>query len=114
MSELSEEEVLKECNKLFVTMANVHIDGTPMKCLLDLYQKEKELSLIRFKNLVKIQEEKDKIYNEGYFQGVKDERDNTEEHIKEIIYPTPENPISLEMQCSKMYKKLLELLEERN
>lgn len=32
--------------------------------------------------------------------------------IKEIIYPTPDNPISFEIQTSAMYKKLEQLLEE--
>lgn len=31
--------------------------------------------------------------------------------VKEIIYPTPENPIPFEVQTSKMYKKLEKLLE---
>lgn len=34
------------------------------------------------------------------------------QEIKEIIYPTPENPISLEIQTSEMYKKILNILEE--
>lgn len=89
-----------------------------IKGLLDLYQKEKELSLIRFKNLVKIQEEKDKIYNEGYLQGVKDERDNTEEHIKEVIQGLDKNIASVNDNLSENYKyakkMLQELLEERN
>lgn len=32
--------------------------------------------------------------------------------VKEIIYPTPENPISFELQSSVMYKKLERLVEE--
>lgn len=36
----------------------------------------------------------------------------SKDKIKEIIYPTPTNPISYEIQTSDMYKKLLELLEE--
>ena len=31
--------------------------------------------------------------------------------LKEIIYPTPENPIPLELQSSEMYKKLEKLVE---
>lgn len=31
--------------------------------------------------------------------------------VKEIIYPTPENPISFEVQTSEMYKKLKKLVE---
>ena len=33
--------------------------------------------------------------------------------IKEIIYPTPTNPISHEIQTSDMYRKILQLLEEK-
>lgn len=32
--------------------------------------------------------------------------------IKQIIYPTPENPISIEVQQSEIYKKLLKEVEE--
>ena len=125
---MSEEEIIKVLKQviepvdiehmsfyeIYKNYVPLHKLNEAIQGLLDLYQKEKELSLIRFKNLVKIQEEKIEIYNKGYFEGVKDEQDNTNEHIKEIIYPTPENPISLEIQCSEMYKKLLKLLEERN
>lgn len=38
----------------------------------------------------------------------------SKDKIRKIIYPTPENPIELEIQNSKMYKELQELLEERN
>ena len=31
--------------------------------------------------------------------------------LKEIIYPTPENPIPFEVQSSEMYKKLEKLVE---
>lgn len=31
--------------------------------------------------------------------------------IEKIIYPTPENPISIEIQSSKMYRKIEKLLE---
>lgn len=34
------------------------------------------------------------------------------ERIKEIIYPSPENPIELEIQNSKMYKELEKLVED--
>lgn len=33
--------------------------------------------------------------------------------IREIIYPTPTNPISYEIQTSDMYRKILQLLEEK-
>ena len=32
--------------------------------------------------------------------------------IKKIIYPTPENPISIEIQSSEMYRKIEKLLED--
>ena len=31
---------------------------------------------------------------------------------KKIIYPTPENPISIEIQSSEMYRKIEKLLED--
>lgn len=37
-----EEKILKECNELFATMLNCHINGKPMADLLALYNKEKE------------------------------------------------------------------------
>ena len=36
----------------------------------------------------------------------------SKDKIREIIYPTPENYISLDIQQSEMYKRLEELLEE--
>ena len=120
---MSEEEIIKILQKIaedeqeFYNTDSI-IQRTAIQDLLDLYQKEKELSLIRFKNLVKIQEEKDKIYNEGYLKGVRDERDNTEEHIKEVIQGLDKNIASVNDNLSENYKyakKILqELLEERN
>ena len=120
MSELSEEEIIKNYNSILNNAkANwIYEDYEILANFLDLYQKEKELSSIRFKNLVKIQEEKDKIYNEGYFQGVRDERDNTEEHIKKVIQGLDKNIASVNDNLSENYKyakkMLQELLEERN
>lgn len=120
MSELSEEEIIKTIKNMLEHSETQLLDyeALAIQGLLDLYQKEKELSLIRFKNLVKIQEEKDKIYNEGYLQGVKDERDNTEEHIKEVIQGLDKNIASVNDNLSENYKyakkMLQELLEERN
>lgn len=53
----NEEEILKKCDLLFVTMANVHIDGKPMADLLKLYEQTKE-------ELDKLKE----IEEENYFQ----------------------------------------------
>lgn len=37
----------------------------------------------------------------------------SKDKIRKIIYPTPTNPISYEIQSSDMYKKLEQLLEEK-
>ena len=57
----NEEEILKECNLLFVTMANVHIDGKPMADLLKLYEQTKE-ELEQEKEKYKELEEENKNY----------------------------------------------------
>lgn len=36
----------------------------------------------------------------------------SKDEIKEVIYPTPENPIEIEIQTSAMYIKLQELLNK--
>ena len=52
----NEEEILKECNLLFVTMANVHVNGKPMADLLKLYKQTKE----ELDKLKKVEEEHQK------------------------------------------------------
>ena len=71
--------------------------------LLDLYNKEKEKNKIL--ELAKIP------YLKGEIMAYK-ENTVSKDKIKEIIYPTPTNPISYEIQTSDMYKKILQLLEE--
>ena len=72
--------------------------------LLDLYNKEKEKNKIL--ELAKIP------YLEGEIMGYK-ENTVSKNKIREIIYPTPTNPISYEIQTSDMYRKILQLLEEK-
>lgn len=109
MSELSEEEVLKECNKLFVTMANVHIDGTPMKALLDLYQKEKEKNK-ELEKQYKILEVEKVRYNIQYL-----ESDISQIPDTAMVYHSMKRDIeTLKEQKIKLEKDLQKLLEERN
>ena len=71
------------------------------------------------KEELKKEKEKNKIlelakipYLEGEIMGYK-ENTVSKDKIKEIIYPTPTNPISYEIQTSDMYRKILQLLEEK-
>lgn len=69
--ELAKEDI--ENNNENITATLDLQDLKSLKNLLDLYQKEKE------KNLLKEE------YNEGYFQGRRDERNETDNKIKETI-----------------------------
>ena len=79
-------------------------DFEAIQGLLDLYNKEKEKNKIL--ELAKIP------YLEGEIMAYK-ENTVSKDKIKEIIYPTPTNPISYEIQTSDMYRKILQLLEEK-
>lgn len=129
----NEEEIIEECNKLFVTMTNVHINGKAMKDLLDLYKAEKEKTEeLRNQNAELIDEleakntelNKEKEKNNIILKGNVDifQKLFAEEHskyyiskdkIKAIIIPRPDNYIPLEIQVSDMYVNLIELLEEK-
>jgi len=62
-----------------------------------------------------------KIKQEGYLEGRQEEHQKAKEiimnnyiskdKIKEIVLPTPDNPIPLEIQQSEFYKRILSLLE---
>lgn len=67
----NEEEIMKEVNKLFVTMANVHIDGKPMADLLQLYEEKKEEAIA--------------ISKSSYIAGAFDERNQWYKKIYEKI-----------------------------
>lgn len=91
---MSEEEIMQGINRIIAFMKEElkaeHSCFTikelwSLNGLLDLYNKEKEKN----KKIEK------KI-----------------EDLEKTIYPTPENPISIEIQSSETYKKLKELLEE--
>lgn len=60
----NEEEIMKEVNKLFVTMANVHIDGKPMADLLKLYNSKKEemYAIAKTNYMVGVLEERSQWY----------------------------------------------------
>ena len=81
------------------------------KTYLSLYNKEKEknqeLKILIEQNLKYSHNlEKDLFENCSNYVVSKDK-------IREIIYPTPTNPISYEIQTSDMYRKILQLLEEK-
>ena len=81
-----------------------HSDGLEeaIETLLTAYEKEKE------KNKELEKDIEDWKFTTKYVE------DNyvSKDKIKSIIYPTPENPILLEVQQSEMYKKLLKEVEE--
>ena len=94
----NEEEIMKEVNKLFVTMANVHIDGKPMADLLKLYNSKKEemYAIAKTNYMVGVLEERSQWYkkiNEKYKELTQEEKDtdgivmNTNEKkiLKELI-----------------------------
>lgn len=127
MSNLSEDEIINRI-KAAIEKDKKHrietiYDEKPLfrdilQDLLDLYNKEKE------KNK-ELKEKNKKLENE-YINPSKARfsyYDNTKRmeilingftansKLKEIIYPTPENPIPFEVQTSEMYKKLEKLVE---
>ena len=106
--ELSEKEIIQhfEFIKSGIKEETKFIDISILEYfegLLDLYNKEKEKNKIL--ELAKIP------YLEGEIMAYK-EFFVSKDKIKEIIYPTPTNPISYEIQTSDMYRKILQLLEE--
>ena len=108
-NELSEKEIIQhfEFIKSGIKEETKFIDISILEYfegLLDLYNKEKEKNKIL--ELAKIP------YLKGEIMAYK-ENTVSKDKIKEIIYPTPTNPISYEIQSSDIYKKLLELLEEK-
>lgn len=118
---MSEEEILKILNSYTTDLFHSYKEDVILKAirnLLDLYNKEKE------KN--KELEEKNKKLEHEYINPSRARfsyYDNTKgmkivingftanSKLKEIIYPTPENPIPFEVQTSEMYKKLEKLIE---
>lgn len=107
---MSEEEIIEKIEKIIIkirTGQEITVnDDTTIQGLLDLYNKEKEWNNTLLDSL-----------NECGFQAVEMVKDINKNYIpkskiKQILYPTPENPIELEIQNSKMYKKLLELIGE--
>jgi argonaute-like protein implicated in RNA metabolism and viral defense len=105
---MSEKEAIKEIENYLDYEGSVSIQA--ISILYTLYKKEKEKNkkleeLLQKKNEYTHELEKDLFEGCSNYVVRKDE-------IKEIIYPTPENPISIETQSSEMYKRLEELLEE--
>lgn len=99
-----------KCNKKQFEEIGTHIllQDDEMKAIENLIQENKELKKEDKKYIVKLTDEQyrklvDIIRNEI--------NKEWETKIKEIIYPTPENPIPFEVQTSEMYKKLEKLVE---
>ena len=59
-----------------------------------------------------LEEENKNIKNHIYYKEFVELNYIPKSKLQEIIYPTPENPISMEIQQSKMYKNLENLLQE--
>lgn len=122
---MSEEEImkiLKDTISLFNndTHCFTHSDDErvgAIQGLLDLYQKEKEKNNQSRIEIVKndyVDTDKLALNYRLYKDLAYEYQGNcvTKNKLKEIIYPTPENPIEIEVQNSKMYKDLIELLED--
>ena len=86
--------------------------------LLDLYNKEKEKNKELLENAtVTYFNDEELKESVGNYLGVLLKKNIEKDYIsknkiREIIYPTPTNPISYEIQTSDMYRKILQLLEE--
>lgn len=107
---MSEEEIIQhfEFIKSSIKEETKFIDISILECfegLLDLYNKEKEKNKELYEDNQKQWEERCRLTFEFDNYTSKDK-------IREIIYPTPTNPISYEIQTSDMYRKILQLLEE--
>ena len=71
-----------------------------IETLLTAYEKEKEKNKELTERVLKL--ESDKFWDNVV----------SKSKIKQIIYPTPENEIPIEVQQSEIYKKLLKEVEE--
>lgn len=101
---MREEEIIKNIKEM-IQWSDHNTYKKALQGLLDLYNKEKE----------KNEELEVKCKMQEYRISVIDERELvSKDKIKKIIYPTPTNPIPIEIQTSKLYKKIINLLEEDN
>lgn len=119
-------EELKARLKLYKKSTDVQFTFTKsdIQAIENLIQENKELKEVLEKvskdldNIaydqipIEMQRAFGKEYDLGYRQGWYNAEEDWKLKVKEIIYPTPENPISLEIQTSEMYKKILNILEE--
>ena len=99
---MSEEEIIAYLENQDNSIKWDYITLQAIKGLLDLYKKEKEKNNRYFKQNIEYQKTLEKLQKETIWK----------DKIKEIIYPTPENYISIEVQQSEMYKKLVKEVEE--
>lgn len=117
----------------FIESDSCLISTKRLETLLTAYEKEKELlelasnmldnidydqipiAIGELKSELKKEKEKNKELTERVLKLESDKFwDNvvSKSKIKQIIYPTPENPIPIEVQQSEMYKKLAKEVEE--
>lgn len=83
-------------NEFFIGL----IEERALENLLTAYEEEKEKNKELTERVLKL--ESDKFWDNVV----------SKSKIKQIIYPTPENEIPIEIQQSEMYKKLVKEVEE--
>ena len=114
-------ELEKQLNEKIILIANNTISSYHEGYQAGIHKETTAVELVaeereRFIIAQEIKRLKDTIYelHRKIDEGNKKVEQNyiSKDKIKEIIYPTPENPIELEIQNSKMYKKIQQLLEE--
>lgn len=84
----------------FIESDSCLISTKRLENLVTAYEKEKAKNKELTERVLKL--ESDKFWDNVV----------SKSKIKEIIYPTPENEIPIEIQQSEMYKKLLKEVEE--
>ena len=92
-------------NKGDYAESNVKEANDAIKTILNLIEKQQ-------KEIEELKEDNNHQWKERCKLFFKLENSISKDKIKEIIYLTPKNPISIDIQSSKIYKRLEELLEE--
>ena len=106
---MSEEEAISELEGYMLNHSNFHEDfKEAIDTILDLYKQEKEKN----KNCINPDKARISYFDTKKGMQVVIEGFIPKSKLKQILYPTPENPIDLEIQNSKMYEDLLKLIGE--
>ena len=115
---MSEKEIIKNIKEM-IQWSDHSTYKMALQGLLDLYQTKTEQLETALNSLKKEKEKNKELYEDNQKQleercRLTFEFDNytSKDKIRKIIYPTPTNLISYEIQTSDMYKKLEQLLEE--